>query len=99
MSRSITLVAARKALGQIVEEVGRTGTPVSLTRRGKIVARIVPEERARARDPLGALRGSAELVGSFGDLSRDLQALREEAGAALEHRVSRHQRARTRRRG
>src|SRR5215471_5953879 len=50
MSRSISLVAARKDRGRIVEEVGRTGTAVSLTRRGKVVARIVPEERRTNRD-------------------------------------------------
>ena len=42
-ARCISLVTARRNLGRIVAEVGRTGTPVSLTRRGKIVARIVPE--------------------------------------------------------
>jgi prevent-host-death family protein len=90
MSRTISLVAARKDLGRIVEEVGRTGTPVSLTRRGKIVARIVPEERGSARDPLAALRGTAEPQGTFGDLTRELRELREEGGAALEQRASRH---------
>jgi prevent-host-death family protein len=98
MSRSISLVAARKDLGRIVEEVGRTGTPVSLTRRGKVVARIVPEVREGARDPLAALRGTAELTGSFEDLTRDLRALREEAGAALEDRSARA-RPRAKRRG
>jgi antitoxin (DNA-binding transcriptional repressor) of toxin-antitoxin stability system len=105
MSRSISLVAARKDLGRIVEEIGRTGTPVSLTRRGKIVARIVPEERARTRDPLAALRGSARLVGSFAELTRELEALRQEGGKALERRAQterraeRERRPRTRQRG
>jgi prevent-host-death family protein len=92
MSRSITLVAARKDLGRIVEEVGRTGTPVSLTRRGKIVARIVPEEGTPAGDPLAAVRGSAELRGSFGELTRELRALREESNAALKRRAARQRR-------
>jgi prevent-host-death family protein len=99
MERSISLVAARKDLGRIVEEVGRTGCPVSLTRRGKVVARIVPEARRGARDTLAALRGTAEFEGSFGDLTRELKSLRAEADAALEERVSRHQRTRTKRRG
>lgn len=89
MPRSISLVEARKDLGRIVEEVGRTGTPVSLTRRGKVVARIVPEARDDARDPLAALRGTAELNSSFEDLTRDLRVLREETGTALEERAAR----------
>jgi prevent-host-death family protein len=99
MARSITLVAARKDLGRIVEEVGRTGTPVSLTRRGKIVARIVPEPRVSEHDPLGALRGSAQLRGSFQDLTHELERLRAEGGAALERRLSLKSRARVKRRG
>ena len=98
MSRSISLVAARKDLGRIVEAVRRTGNPVNLTRRGKVVARIVPEERGGARDPLGALRGTAELQGTFGDLTRELQELREETGTVLEQRASRHGRPRAVRR-
>jgi prevent-host-death family protein len=92
MSRSISLVAARKDLGRIVEEVARTGTPVSLTRRGKIVARIVPQERATQGDALAGLRGSAELTGSLAELTRDLRALRDEGGALVEQRFSRRQR-------
>jgi len=99
MPRSISLVAARKDLGRIVEEVGRTGTPVSLTRRGKIVARIVPEVVAPARDPLSVLRGSAELRGSFIDLTRELRLLREEGNTALTRRVARQRRQRVKPRG
>jgi hypothetical protein len=50
------------------------------------------------RDPIAALRGTAELAGSFGNLARDLRALREEAGAALEQRAARA-RPRAKRRG
>jgi prevent-host-death family protein len=97
MSRSVSLVAARKDLGKLVAEVGRTGTPVSLTRRGKIVARIVPEAPAGTGDPLFALRGSAKLRGTFGDVTRELRNLREEAVAALEQRAARRQRPRAKR--
>lgn len=81
-------MAARKDLGRIVEEVGRTGTPVNLTRRGKVVARIVPEGRNGAGDSLAALRGTAELTGGFEDLTRDLRQLREEGRKALERRTT-----------
>lgn len=99
MSRNISLVAARKDLGRIVEEVGRTGNAVNLTRRGKIVARIVPEERAAGRDPLATLRGSAALQGSFSELTRELRTLRQEGALALQQRAARQPQPRTKRRG
>jgi prevent-host-death family protein len=98
MLRSISLVAARKDLGRIVEEVGRTGTPVNLTRRGKVVARIVPEASHGGVDPLAALRGTAELAGGFEDVTRDLRQLREEGRTAL-HRRATQARLRAKRRG
>jgi prevent-host-death family protein len=98
MPRTVSLVAARKDLGRIVEEVGRTGNPIHLTRRGKVVARIVPEERAHTGNALATLRGTAELVGPFEDLTRDLRKLRAEGRAALEQRATRPRRARTKRR-
>jgi prevent-host-death family protein len=98
MPRSLSLVAARKDLGRIVEEVGRTGNPVRLTRRGKVVARIVPEERPRTGDALATLSGTAELVGSFADVTRSLQKLRLEGRTALEQRTTHPRRSRTKRR-
>jgi prevent-host-death family protein len=98
MARSISLVAARKDLGRIVEEVGRTGTPVSLTRRGKIVARIVPDDqRPTHGDPLSALRGTVELRGSFGDLTKEIRRLREETGESLDRRAARIRKPRAKR--
>jgi prevent-host-death family protein len=98
MARSISLVSARKDLGRIVEEVGRTGTPVNLTRRGKVVARIVPQARHGAGDALAALRGTVELTGGFEDLTRDVRQLREEGRTALERRTT-QARVRGKRRG
>jgi|SRR3954469_21592476 antitoxin (DNA-binding transcriptional repressor) of toxin-antitoxin stability system len=98
MARNISLVAARKELGRIVQEIGRTGNGVNLTRRGKIVARIVPEERGNRVDALTALRGSAELTGSFAELTRELRTLRKEGGLALEQRTAGHSRRRAKRR-
>ena len=98
MPRSISLVAARKGLGRIVEEIGRTGNAVNLTRRGKIVARIVPQERNSTRDPLAALRGSVELQGSFAELTRELRTLRNEGRTALERRAPRSAPSRAKRR-
>jgi prevent-host-death family protein len=98
MPRSLSLVAARKDLGRIVEEVGRTGNAIRITRRGKVVARIVPEERPRKADAITTLRGTVELIGSFAELTRNLRELRVEGGVALEQRASRPRRSRTNRR-
>lgn len=36
---------------------------MTITKRGKAVAQLVPPPRADARDPLEALRGTVEIVG------------------------------------
>lgn len=53
-----------KCLG-IIDEVNRTGEPVTITKRGKPVARIVPVERPRAIDPVGSMKGTFEIVGDI----------------------------------
>jgi len=53
------------------------------------VARNVPEAAASARKPLAGLRGSAELRGSFAELTRDVRTLRAEGKAALTRRNAR----------
>jgi len=101
MARSVSLVVARKDLGRIVEEVGRTGSAVKLTRRGQVVARIVPEGRNRggSGDPLASLGGTVELRGSFADLAGEIRALRKESGAMLGRRASRLRAPAAKRRG
>jgi len=57
MSKTVSIVAARRELGRLADEVRRTGQPVILTRRGHAIARIAPEPaiaagRSSANDPL-----------------------------------------------
>jgi prevent-host-death family protein len=50
----------------VISGVRRTGRPVTVTRFGKPVARVVPFERARAkRRVLGAYQGQAEILGDI----------------------------------
>lgn len=50
----------------VLEEVRRTGRPVTVTRFGKPVARVVPPEPARPkRRVLGAYAGQAEILGDI----------------------------------
>jgi len=49
----------------VLEEVRRTGRPVTVTRFGKPVARVVPPEPAAKRRRLGAYKGRAEIVGDI----------------------------------
>lgn len=93
MAKSISIVAARRALGQLAEEVRRTGQSVALTRRGRVIARIAPHVAAPSRemtevgDALGALQGSMRIVGKPEALERDIRRLRREAADALGRRV------------
>ncbi len=68
MSAEATLAISRfKATClAVLEEVQRTGRPVTVTRFGKPVARVVPPEpAARKRRVLGAYKGRVEI---FGDI-------------------------------
>ena len=50
----------------VLEEVRRTGRPVTVTRFGKPVARVVPPEpAARKRRILGAYKGQIDILGDI----------------------------------
>jgi antitoxin (DNA-binding transcriptional repressor) of toxin-antitoxin stability system len=93
MTKSVSIVVARRSLGQLAEEVRRTGQSVALTRRGRVIARIAPHvgvpsrERTELGDALGALRGSMRIVGKPEMLERDIRRLRREAADALGKRI------------
>ena len=75
MKRAVSIVEARRQLGRLAEEVRRTGKPIALTRRGRIVAQIGPEPSARAAaqgsvDAFAALRGSLRMNTGFGGLQK-----------------------------
>lgn len=46
---------------RILDEVARTGEAVTITKRGRVVARLIPAV-AEDEDPLFTLRGSVELA-------------------------------------
>ena len=49
----------------VLEEVRRTGRPVTVTRFGKPVARVVPPEPVAKLPRLGAYKGQIEIVGDI----------------------------------
>jgi len=51
----------------VMDEVACTGQPVTITKRGKPVARIVPA-REEAKDIFGALKGSVTVTDPNDDL-------------------------------
>lgn len=80
MSISVTVLKQRCL--EIVREIERTGKPVLITRRGKVVARIQPSAEAKSAaslKPWERLRGSAECgfeAGEFVLKDEDFEALR-----------------------
>jgi prevent-host-death family protein len=94
MLRRVSIVAARRELGRLAEEVRRTGQPVVLTRRGRAVARIVPEAgtepgRKRPHDAFAELRGTVRLHCDLDGLQRTIRALRTEFSRSLDRRGAR----------
>lgn len=94
MVRSVSIVAARRELGRLAEEVRRTGQPVVLTRRGRAVARIAPEPgtepgRKRPRDAFAELRGTVRLHGDLDGVQSAIRALRMELSRSLDRRGAR----------
>ncbi|MBI3768722.1 MAG: type II toxin-antitoxin system Phd/YefM family antitoxin [Deltaproteobacteria bacterium] len=103
MNKTVSIVAARRELGRLAEEVRRTGQPVILTRRGQAVARIAPEPaiaagRSRARDAFAELRGTVRLNCTLDELQSAVRDLRTEFGANLDRRAVALRRRATRRR-
>ena len=50
----------------ILDEVARTGTPVAISKRGRIVAEVVRPRQAKAgRFPQEALRGTGRTLGDI----------------------------------
>jgi len=104
MARTVSIVAARRELGRLADEVRRTGQPVILTRRGRAVARIAPEAniergQTRPRDAFAELRGTVRLHCDFDELQSAIRALRREFGSNLDRRAATLNAGGARRRG
>ncbi len=76
--KTVSVAEARRKLRALLEEVS-SGHEVSVVRRGREVARLVPpERRARRRLPaLGSFRASIRVKGE--PMSRDVLRARREA--------------------
>lgn len=101
MKQSVSIVAARRELGRLAEEVRRTGQPVLLTRRGRTVARIAPEpgielKPRNPRDAFAELRGTVRLNCDLDELQSAIHDLRAEFARNLDRRAARLRGRRTR---
>ena len=50
---------------RILDEVARTGEGVTIRKRGRVIARLVPATQTPAEDPFFALRGSVTILGDI----------------------------------
>ncbi len=50
---------------RLLDEVGASGEPIVVTKRGKPVAQLVPVKPERRDDWLGAMRNRGEIVGDL----------------------------------
>ena len=68
----------------ILDEVYRTGLPVTILKRGKPVAQVVPPVSSGGRYPQDALVGSVEIIGDIVEPVLPLKAWKAEGGTAYE---------------
>jgi len=104
MAKTVSIVDARRELGRLAEEVHRTGQAVVLTRRGRAIARLVPDassprEQQRPAGELAALRCTVELRCTPQGLLRAITELRREFTRSAQRRTLTLPRAEPRRRG
>lgn len=64
-SGPIAAAQAKAHFLQIIDEVSRDRTPVTVSRRGKALVRIVPLEEAPAGDPFGCMKGTVKILGDI----------------------------------
>lgn len=48
-----------------IEQVRRTGRPLTVTRFGKVVAHVVPPRAQPAKDWIGGMQGTAQILGDL----------------------------------
>jgi prevent-host-death family protein len=49
----------------LLEQVARTGEPITVTKRGRPIAQVIPAVPTNARFPQEALRGTVEILGDI----------------------------------
>ena len=61
--KSIAITEFKAHCLALLEDVARTGEPVVVTKRGKPLARVVPNGGARAKYPQRSLVGTVTIIG------------------------------------
>ena len=64
MTRTIKASEFKAKCLALLDEVGRTGEPLVITKKGKPVARLVPHE-PKKRQLIGLLKGRVEILGDI----------------------------------
>jgi prevent-host-death family protein len=62
--KTVTATEFRTRCGRLIAEVQRTGTPLTITKRGQPVAKLVRVHPRRGR-LLGCLKGAIKIVGDI----------------------------------
>ncbi|MBO0753723.1 MAG: type II toxin-antitoxin system Phd/YefM family antitoxin [Bradyrhizobiaceae bacterium] len=76
MSRHVKASEFKAKCLALMDEVARTGTPLTITKNGKPVADLVPH-RSRARNPWGILKDELFITGDIiGPIDADWDALK-----------------------
>jgi prevent-host-death family protein len=63
MTKTVKAAEFKAKCLQLMDEVARTGEPVTVTKRGKPVARLVPA--AEKRSPFGFMKGRVHILGDI----------------------------------
>ncbi|MEA3041703.1 MAG: hypothetical protein QOC65_1192 [Sphingomonadales bacterium] len=65
MGKSIGAAQFKAHCLRILDEVDRTGEPVTITKRGKPIAEVNPVKAAERRSVIGAMQGSVIRIGDI----------------------------------
>jgi prevent-host-death family protein len=63
--RTIAAGQFKQTCLRLLDEVGASGEPIVITKRGKAVAQLTPVEAGREADWLGAMRDRGEIHGDL----------------------------------
>lgn len=63
--RTIAAGQFKQTCLRLLDEVGASGEPIVITKRGKAVAQLTPVEPGREADWLGAMRDRGEICGDL----------------------------------
>ncbi len=61
----IAAAQAKTHLLQLIDEVSRERTPVTISKRGKALVQLVPLDEAPGGDPFGCMKGTVKIHGDI----------------------------------